>query len=156
MHGPDGGLISKVPLYFSSLCLEFVYIRRQLEAIIRISEALAKMSLSPFATDLHVDEALRLFQVSTLEAAHSGRLAGRWGVEAGCWGGGCGMEAGWWVWCILCVPACSGADEFTSHTEQEEMRKIEKQLKNRFPVGSMVSEQRIIQDFLQQVTSHCN
>ena len=31
------------------------------------------------------------------------------------------------------------------------MRKVEKQLKNRFPVGSMVSEQRIVQDFLQQV-----
>ena len=52
---------------------------------------------------------------------------------------------------VSCVPAFAGADEFTSHTEQEEMRKIEKQLKNRFPVGSMVSEQRIVQDFLQQV-----
>ena len=52
---------------------------------------------------------------------------------------------------VSCVPTCAGADEFTSHTEQEEMRKIEKQLKNRFPVGSMVSEQRIVQDFLQQV-----
>ena len=56
---------------------------------------------------------------------------------------------------MSCVPTCSGADEFTSHTEQEEMRKIEKQLKNRFPVGSMVSEQRIVQDFLQQVTCVC-
>lgn len=55
-----------------------VCFHRQLEAIIRISEALAKMSLSPFALDTHVDEALRLFQVSTLEAAHSGRLAGKW------------------------------------------------------------------------------
>ncbi len=55
-----------------------VYFHRQLEAIIRISEALAKMCLSPFASDTHVDEALRLFQVSTLEAAHSGRLAGKW------------------------------------------------------------------------------
>ena len=37
---------------------------RQLEAIIRISESLAKMQLQPFATDEHVNEALRLFQVS--------------------------------------------------------------------------------------------
>ena len=59
-------------------CGVCVYFHRQLEAIIRISEALAKMSLSPFALDTHVDEALRLFQVSTLEAAHSGRLAGKW------------------------------------------------------------------------------
>lgn len=49
---------------------------RQLEAIIRISESLAKMQLQPFATETHVDEALRLFQVSTLDAAMSGNLAG--------------------------------------------------------------------------------
>ncbi|XP_077996532.1 DNA replication licensing factor mcm5-like [Glandiceps talaboti] len=49
---------------------------RQLEAIIRISESLAKMQLTPFATEAHVDEALRLFQVSTLDAARTGSLAG--------------------------------------------------------------------------------
>lgn len=49
---------------------------RQLEAIIRISESLAKMQLQPFATEAHVTEALRLFQVSTLDAAMSGSLAG--------------------------------------------------------------------------------
>ncbi|RZF41144.1 hypothetical protein LSTR_LSTR010796 [Laodelphax striatellus] len=49
---------------------------RQLEAVIRISESLAKMQLSSFATESHVDEALRLFQVSTLDAAMSGTLAG--------------------------------------------------------------------------------
>lgn len=92
---------------------------RQLEAIVRISESLAKMSLSPFALESHVDEALRLFQVSTLDAALSGSL--------------------------------SGAEGFTSNADQEEVRKIERQLKNRFPIGSNVSEQRIIQDFLKQV-----
>ncbi|RUS84279.1 hypothetical protein EGW08_007972 [Elysia chlorotica] len=49
---------------------------RQLEAIIRISESQAKMRLAPFATEADVDEALRLFQVSTLDAATSGNLAG--------------------------------------------------------------------------------
>ncbi|XP_055324079.1 DNA replication licensing factor Mcm5 [Sitodiplosis mosellana] len=49
---------------------------RQLEAIIRISESLAKMQLQPFATEVHVNEALRLFQVSTLDAASTGSLAG--------------------------------------------------------------------------------
>lgn len=49
---------------------------RQLEATIRISESLAKMQLLPFATEKHVAEALRLFQVSTLEAAQTGDLAG--------------------------------------------------------------------------------
>ena len=36
---------------------------RQLEAVVRISESLAKMELKPFATDAHVDEAIRIFQV---------------------------------------------------------------------------------------------
>ena len=49
---------------------------RQLEAVIRMSESLAKMRLSPFANEKDVDEALRLFQVSTLDAAMSGSLAG--------------------------------------------------------------------------------
>jgi DNA replication licensing factor MCM5 len=34
------------------------------------------MRLSPFATNADVDEALRLFQVSTLDAAMSGNLSG--------------------------------------------------------------------------------
>ncbi|ERN10340.1 DNA replication licensing factor MCM5 [Amborella trichopoda] len=45
---------------------------RQLEAIIRISESLAKMRLSSEATEEHVAEALRLFNVSTMDAARSG------------------------------------------------------------------------------------
>ncbi|EDO48453.1 predicted protein [Nematostella vectensis] len=91
---------------------------RQLEAIIRISESLAKMSLSPFATETHVDEALRLFQVSTLDAAMSGSLA--------------------------------GASDFTPEHDMQEIRQIEKQLKRRFAIGTQVSEQRIIADFLKQ------
>merc|ERR1712137_1158453 len=49
---------------------------RQLESLVRISESLAKMRLQPFANESHVDEALRLFQVSTLDAALSGGLSG--------------------------------------------------------------------------------
>ncbi|KAG0479580.1 hypothetical protein HPP92_010438 [Vanilla planifolia] len=45
---------------------------RQLEAIIRLSEALAKMRLTSVATQEHVEEAFRLFNVSTLDAARSG------------------------------------------------------------------------------------
>ncbi|KCV69738.1 hypothetical protein, variant [Fonticula alba] len=47
---------------------------RQLEAIIRISESLAKIRLAPFAGPEHVEEALRLFQVSTLSAVQSGQM----------------------------------------------------------------------------------
>lgn len=45
---------------------------RQLEAIIRLSEAIAKMSLSSLVTESHVKEAHRLFQISTLSAASAG------------------------------------------------------------------------------------
>ncbi|XP_046401937.1 DNA replication licensing factor Mcm5 [Ischnura elegans] len=91
---------------------------RQLEAIIRISESLAKMQLKPFATETHVAEALRLFQVSTLDAATSGSL--------------------------------SGAEGFTSEEDYEMLNRIETQLKRRFAIGSQVSEQNIVQDFLRQ------
>ncbi|TVY91963.1 DNA replication licensing factor [Lachnellula willkommii] len=45
---------------------------RQLEAIIRITESLAKLSLSPIATEQHVDEAIRLFLASTMDAVTMG------------------------------------------------------------------------------------
>lgn len=45
---------------------------RQLEAIVRISESLAKMELATEANATHVKEALRLFKVSTFSAATSG------------------------------------------------------------------------------------
>ena len=45
---------------------------RQLEAITRVSEALAKMCLQKVVTEEHVAEALRLFEVSTIDAARSG------------------------------------------------------------------------------------
>jgi len=45
---------------------------RQLEAIIRMSEALAKMQMRDVVDREHVEEAHRLFKVSTLHAAKSG------------------------------------------------------------------------------------
>ncbi|KAI8823127.1 MCM2/3/5 family-domain-containing protein [Fimicolochytrium jonesii] len=49
---------------------------RQLEAIIRISESLAKLTLSTVATEQHVDEAMRLFNHSTMDAVQSGLVEG--------------------------------------------------------------------------------
>ncbi|CAN6699887.1 unnamed protein product [Malus baccata var. baccata] len=45
---------------------------RQLEAIVRLSEALAKMQLRHEATEEHVREAIRLFNAATMDAAKSG------------------------------------------------------------------------------------
>ena len=49
---------------------------RQLEAIVRITESLAKLSLSTVATEAHVDEAIRLFLASTMDAVTQGGGAG--------------------------------------------------------------------------------
>lgn len=49
---------------------------RQLEAIVRITESLAKLTLSPVATEKHVDEAIRLFLCSTMDAVNQGGSTG--------------------------------------------------------------------------------
>jgi DNA replication licensing factor MCM5 len=49
---------------------------RQLEAIVRITESLAKLTLSPVATEQHVDEAIRLFLRSTMDAVNQGSNQG--------------------------------------------------------------------------------
>lgn len=49
---------------------------RQLEAIVRITESLTKLSLSPIATEAHVDEAIRLFLASTMDAVSQGEGQG--------------------------------------------------------------------------------
>lgn len=48
---------------------------RQLEAIIRLSEAIAKIHLCPIVKISHVEEAHRIFKISTLHAAQSGMSA---------------------------------------------------------------------------------
>ncbi|KPM36361.1 DNA replication licensing factor mcm5 [Neonectria ditissima] len=49
---------------------------RQLEAIVRITESLAKLTLTPIATEAHVDEAIRLFLCSTMDAVNQGSNQG--------------------------------------------------------------------------------
>lgn len=91
---------------------------RQLEAVVRISESIAKMRLSPFANDTDINEALRLFNVSTMSAAMTGSL--------------------------------TGVEGFTSAEDQEQLQRVEKQIRRRFVVGSQVSENAIIQDLVKQ------
>ncbi len=45
---------------------------RQLEAIVRIAESLARMEQNESVSEQHVEEALRLFTMSTLDAANDG------------------------------------------------------------------------------------
>ena len=90
--------------------------------MVRISESLAKMRLCPFADDSDVNEALRLFNVSTMSAAMTGSL--------------------------------TGVEGFTSQEDQDQLQRIEKQVRRRFVVGSQVSENAIIQDLVKQVTAY--
>ncbi|EGD74841.1 minichromosome maintenance complex component 5 [Salpingoeca rosetta] len=94
---------------------------RQLEALVRISESLAKMKLAPFVSEADVDEAIRLFKVSTMSAAMAGHL--------------------------------SGAEGIADQQAMETLHKIERAIKKAFPIGSRVSEKRILQDLDNKVTS---
>jgi DNA replication licensing factor MCM5 len=48
----------------------------QLEAIIRISESIAKIALQTSVLPHHVDEAIRLFRISTMDAVSVGSVEG--------------------------------------------------------------------------------
>lgn len=94
---------------------------RQLEAIIRISESLAKLSLTPVVKTHHVDEAIRLFKFSTMDAVSAG-----------------------------------SADGLSRGELNEEMQRIEKELRRRLPVGWSTSYQSLVREFVtqQQYSSH--
>ncbi|KAF8736738.1 hypothetical protein AX14_014061 [Amanita brunnescens Koide BX004] len=88
---------------------------RQLEAIIRISESLAKLTLSPVVQNHHVEEAIRLFKFSTMDAVTSG-----------------------------------SADGLTRGELNEEMSRIERELRRRLPVGWSTSYQSLVREFVTQ------
>lgn len=82
---------------------------RQLEAIVRITEAQAKLTLSPVATEQHVDEAIRLFLCSTMDAVNQGSQVGSGGAAGA--GGGAAREL------------------------YQEAARVESELKRRLPIG---------------------
>jgi DNA replication licensing factor MCM5 len=85
---------------------------RQLEAIIRITESLAKLSLSPIATEAHVDEAIRLFLASTMDAVNQGQSQG-------------------------------------SKELNEEVSKLEEELRRRLPIGWNTSLATLRREFVE-------
>ncbi|KAI0063102.1 MCM-domain-containing protein [Artomyces pyxidatus] len=88
---------------------------RQLEAIIRMSESLAKLSLSPVVQLHHVEEAIRLFKFSTMDAVSAGSVEGLSRGEL-----------------------------------NEEITKIEKEIRRRLPVGWSTSYQSLVREFVTQ------
>ncbi|KAL7424263.1 minichromosome maintenance protein 5 [Cryptotrichosporon argae] len=88
---------------------------RQLEAIIRISESLAKITLSPTVAQHHVDEAIRLFKYSTMDAVSAGQVDGMTRAEL-----------------------------------NDEIDRIEKELRRRLPIGWSTSYQSLVREFVSQ------
>lgn len=92
---------------------------RQLEAIVRITESLAKLTLSPIATEQHVDEAIRLFLCSTMDAVNQGSQTGMGGGS----NGGSGIASG------------AGAGGAAARELYQEASRVEAELKRRLPIG---------------------
>ncbi|WVQ78482.1 hypothetical protein IAT38_000568 [Cryptococcus sp. DSM 104549] len=87
---------------------------RQLEAIIRISESLAKITLTPRVLPHHVEESIRLFKFSTMHAVSVG----------------------------------SGVEGLSRSDLNDEIDKIEKELKRRLPIGWTTSYQSLVREFV--------
>ncbi|VDB93515.1 unnamed protein product [Peniophora sp. CBMAI 1063] len=86
---------------------------RQLEAIVRISESLAKMTLSTTVQNHHVEEAIRLFKFSTMDAVSAGSVEGLSRGEL-----------------------------------NQEITRIEKEIRRRLPVGWSTSYQSLVKEFV--------
>ena len=84
-----------------------------MEAIIRISESLAKMTLSPTVAPHHVEEAIRLFKYSTMDAVSAGSV-----------------------------------DGLSRGELNDEITRIEKELRRRLPVGWSTSYQSLVREFV--------
>ncbi|KAM0707822.1 hypothetical protein Q7P35_004471 [Cladosporium inversicolor] len=93
---------------------------RQLESLVRISESLAKLELAPIATEKHVDEAIRLFLGSTMDAV---------------------MSAGG----DTSAPGAGGNREMV-----EEVHKVEEELRRRLPMGFTASLATLRRDFVDR------
>nr|OQO31579.1 DNA replication licensing factor mcm5 [Rachicladosporium sp. CCFEE 5018] len=93
---------------------------RQLESLVRITESLAKLELLPIATEKHVDEAIRLFLGSTMDAV----------MSAGGDASALGMQ---------------GNRELV-----EEVHKVEEELRRRLPMGFTASLATLRRDFVER------
>jgi len=88
---------------------------RQLEAIIRMSESLAKVTLETTVKEDHVDEAIRLFKYSTMDAVQAGNVEG-----------------------------------MTRGELQEEVQKLEREIRRRLPIGWSTSYAKLRGEFVDK------
>ena len=127
---------------------------RQLEALVRISESLARMQLSTVVSAEHAQAAIQLFHASTLDAVRSGMsdtiTLTEDQVRTLCPAGAATTAA---TRCTAC--ACPGA-ELVLEAEPEnvrtnvgvqknEMKGAEEQILRRIPIGGYVPEKALVE-----------
>lgn len=95
---------------------------RQLEALVRLSESLAKMRIDSIVRSEDVTEALRLFRVSTMAASNAADIDGGGGTD------GQSSLAG------------------TMSSNREDFDRTESFLRSRLQVGSMLNRQKLIEE----------
>ena len=98
---------------------------RQLEALVRVSESLAKMRLDSEVRPEDVTEALRLFKSSTLAANAADSVGGGSG-GSGVGGGGVGLGGG--------------------VGQRDDLDRTEAFLRGRLVLGSLVNKQKIVEE----------
>ena len=134
---------------------------RQLEAIVRISESLARMQLLTQATEEHVRFAIRLFTTSTMDAVRSGiveaavrpavtrriPLLGSAFVKrpqlcAGPFESDTGRATGCWRQ-HLPLP------QVATDEQRAELHSVEVQIKRRVAIGSSVSQRKLVEELVR-------
>lgn len=96
---------------------------RQLEALVRVSESLAKMRLDSRVQSEDIAEALRLFKVSTMTASSTDSTSDRVGAS--------GSTAGLMS---------------TGMPSQEELMRAETFLRSRLAIGAVLNKQRVVEE----------
>jgi len=102
---------------------------RQLEALIRLSESLAKMRLEEEVQGEDIAEALRLFKVSTMAANATDKRSATAGTASG------GQK---------------NHTMLTAAPSREEIQRTETFLRSRLAIGTVVNKQRIVEEAASQ------
>ena len=101
---------------------------RQLEALVRVSESLAKMRLDERVQSEDIAEALRLFKVSTMTANATDSTGSNASNRDG----------------------AAGAAGITAMPTQEELMRAETFLRSRLAIGAVLNKQRVVEEAAAQ------
>lgn len=129
-EGGDGGSQAVIPITV-----------RQLEALIRLSESLAKMRLEDEVQGQDIAEALRLFKVSTMAANAAGNSGGGDAPAGSAFASGSGRQG---------QGPGGGGIMRTAMPSREEMARTETFLRSRLAIGTIVNKQRIVEEAASQ------